>query len=276
MKTIAFVMVCLFSVPAIGQTFEGSIKWNIKTIITDSVMKKQMEASKASMNDPANQERMKQMQKQMNDPQMKKMMESNPQMKAQMERMMAMQQTGNSGSMFPTGMLIKLKGGNSLTVMEGGMMNSEMLYQKDKNQSFMLDRQSKTVSPIPPAQPNAKPMEAKVTKTNETAKILNYTCTKYVAEIINEGKPMKQIFWTTTEVKDIDVKALAKQRMDRGKPMFYENIEGFPMRIEIESPEMKARMTMEVTEIKRGAQKAEDFIIPTDFKNIPPPPQPMR
>jgi len=277
MKNILFTLVFLFSISAFAQNFEGTIKWNIKMDITDPALKAQMEANKDKANDPANQEKMKAMQKQMEDPQMKKMLESNPQMKAQMEKMMAMQQSGNMDSMFPTSMLMKFKGGNTVTSTEGGMMSSEVLYLKEKNVSFMIDRQNKTFSPLPPSKPEtAKPLETKVTKTKETAKILNYTCTKYTAEVTHEGKTMTQTFWTTTEIKDVDFKSMANQRMERGKQLFYENIEGFPLRVEIDYPEMKARMVMEVSEIKKQILKAEEFSIPPDYKNIPPPPGQMR
>ncbi len=44
--------------------------------------------------------------------------------------------------MKPKGFTIKIKGGNRLTIMEGGMAQ-EVLYQKDKDQSMRLDRQNK-------------------------------------------------------------------------------------------------------------------------------------
>jgi hypothetical protein len=216
----------------------------------------------------------------MNDPQMKKILESNPQMKAQMEQMMRMQQSGG-GPMFPTSMLIKFKDGNTLSITEGGMMPGEVLYQKDKNLTFMINREQKTFSQVPQAPPQGatqttKQVEPKITKTTETAKILDYLCTKYTVEITSEGKSMTQYFWTTTQIKDFDLKALANQQMERGQKMFYEGIEGVPLKIEMNAPEMKAKITMEATEFKKAPQKEEDFTIPADFKSVPPGPSMMR
>jgi hypothetical protein len=277
MKNVLFAIISLLSVSAFAQTFEGTIQWTIKSEITDPALKKQMEESKARMNDPANKAKMKEMEDRMNDPQMKKLMEANPQMKAQMEQMMKMQQGGGPTNLFPTSMTIKMKNGNTLTVTEGGMMPSEVLYQKGKDASFMINRQNKTFSPMPVGPPSNTPAvskqpEVKVTKTSETAKILNYTCTKYIAEITQDGKSMTQIFWTTTEIKDLDKKMFSQQKLERGRPMMYENMEGIPLRMEINYPEMKGKMMMEVTEIKKEGLNDEVFTIPADFKNIPPAP----
>lgn len=273
MKKLILLILVLITSASFAQTFEGTIKWSIKSEITDPELKAKMEANKKQMNDPANQARMKQMQDQMNTPEMKKAMEANPQMKAQMERMMTMQQSGGmNGPMFPTSMTTKIKNGNTLTITQGGMMDTEVLYQKEKNTTFMINRQGKTASPMPPAKPDAKqPIDVKVTKTKETSKILNYTCTKYTVESNFEGKPVTQIFWTTTEIKDMDMKALANQRAERGRQMFYEQVEGVPLKVEINYPEMKAKMVMEVVEFKKESLKDEEFTIPADFKNIPPP-----
>ena len=53
------------------------------------------------MNDPATQAQMKEMQEKMNDPEFKAMMESNPQLKAQMEAAMKMMQGGRRKFMTP-------------------------------------------------------------------------------------------------------------------------------------------------------------------------------
>jgi hypothetical protein len=69
-----------------GQQFEGTVTWTMKMEVTDPKLKAEMERGQQRMSDPANQAKMKEMQEKMNDPRMKAMMESNPQMKAQMWR----------------------------------------------------------------------------------------------------------------------------------------------------------------------------------------------
>lgn len=264
MKKLLTVVLLFAITSAWAQSFEGTIKWSMKMEITDPSMKAKMDANQQKMNDPAQQEKMKKMQEQMNDPKMKAMMDANPAMKAQMENMMKMQQSGGDPSSFmPKGMIMKLKDGNSLVTMDGGMMSGDILHTKDK--SVRLDRENKTYSVLPsgetPGQPKQQPT---LTKTSEVMKILGYNCIKYVSTMTEGDRVVSSNIWTTTEIKDIDLKALAKQRTGRGQSMFAENLEGVPLRVESKSKE--GIMIMEVTEIKRESLNAADFVIPSDYK----------
>lgn len=266
--SLAIVMVIAYVANA--QAFEGTLTWSVQTEITDPRAKAQMEEAQKKMKDPANQAKMKEAMERMNDPQVKAMMEANPQMKAQMESMVKMLSGGDMNSMMPSAIAVKVKSGNSLTRITGGMMDKmEMLYLKDKNMTYRMDRENKTYSPMPSSSnDNDRNLETKVTKTSETTKILNYTCTKYIIESkAPDGNSMTTNYWTTTEIKDFDFKALARQQVDKKAPsFFYENVEGVPMRIEMNIPQGK--MTMEMTEFKKAAQPASDFSIPAGYKQI--------
>jgi hypothetical protein len=271
MKIPMVIASTLFAFTCFAQsTFEGTIKYSMKMEITDPAAKARMEDGQKKMNDPAAQAKMKEMEKQMNDPQFKAMMEANPQMKAQMEKTMKMMQGGNLNSMMPSAFIVKIKNNSSITQMEGGMMGgTEILNLTDKNQSYTLDRQNKTYTALPQGSNEAQKTnaEVKVTKTNETAKILNYTCSKTIVEMTQNGKTMKNFYWTTTEIKDLDFKSLSRQRMGRGnQTMFYENIEGVPLKMEMTMPE--GTMTMEVTEIKKESLSTSLFELPADFKEV--------
>ncbi len=261
---IQLTLCCLLvTAVCLAQNFEGAIKWSVTADITDPKLKAQMEESQKKMNDPATQAQMKKMQEQMNDPQFKAMMESNPQMKAQMESMMKMTQ---GGSMMPTGYTVKVKDGNSLTKMEGGMMaGTETLHLKDKSETYLINREAKTYTVLSPdAQQSASEHDMKVTKTAEKQKILNYTCTKTIVTFTTGGKSFDQIFWTTTEIKGLDFKSLANQKMGKGnQAMFYKDIEGVPLKTEMVTPEMK--MVMQVTEIKKETVASSLFVIPAGF-----------
>jgi hypothetical protein len=267
--TVAFVLVVI---QVQSQTFEGTVKWSMKSEITDPKVKAQMEQGMKQMNDPANQAKMKEMQEKMNDPQMKAMMDANPQMKAQMESAIKMMQGGGMSSMVPSGFLFKTKGGNTLTIIEGGMMPMDVLHLKDQDKTFRLDRKNKTYSLLHNAAPQGQPdkstkPEVKVTKTNETMKILSYNCTKYIAAVTEHGNTVNQIFWTTKEIKDFDMKSLTKQRMgSANQQMFYEGIEGVPLKIEMVTPQ--ANMVMQVLEIKRESLNASDFVLPADYREV--------
>ena len=183
-------------------------------------------------------------------------------------KMMQGMQSGGSGSMMPQGFTIKIKGGNRLTIMEGGMMTGEMLYQKDKDQTVRLDRPNKTYSVLPTGggNTNGTPMTPKVTKTGETAKILGYNCTKYVVEITEGGRPSTQSIWTTTDIKDFDLKSLAKQRMGQGQSLFYEGMDGVPLKIQASTKE--GNMVMEAIDMKRETLDASLFTVPADYKEV--------
>jgi hypothetical protein len=273
MKKLVFVGLLLCTVNVFAQKFEGTVKWSMKMEITDPKQKAQLENAQKQMNDPANQAKMKEMQDKMNDPQFKAMMEANPQMKAQMERMMgSMASGGGLSSLAPSGFTIKIKDDNALTKIEGGMFASEILFLKAKDQSYSLDRQNKTYSIINPPTDNGtgasakKDPEVKVTKTNETAKILNYNTTKYIVEVDNNGNKTIQNVWATNEIKDFDLKSLSKQKMGRNR-MYFDKIDGVPLKIQMNTAE--ANMEMQVTEIKKETLAAADFTIPADYKEVP-------
>jgi hypothetical protein len=270
MRQLFFAALLLLLVlPGHAQLFEGTIHWKMEAVITDPATKAKMEEAQKKLNDPATQAQMKELEAKMSDPQFKAMMESNPQMKTQMEAMLKAAK-GGSASFIPTGLELKTKNGNTLTKMEGGIMaNMEMLYLKDKNLSYRIDRESKTYSVLPKGDEHpdekTKTPEVKVTKTTETKKILDYTCTKYVAEATYSGKKTTQIFWTTTDIKDFDMKSMSQQRFGNNpQHLFYDKIDGVPLRIEMTLPE--GNMTMEVTSLKRHALPAADFTIPTGYK----------
>jgi len=267
MKKLMIIALILATAQVWAQNFEGSIAWSMKMEVTDPALKAKMAEGQQKMNDPATQAKMKELQEKMKDPQFKAMMENNPQMKAMMEKMT---QGGGDmmNNMIPKGMVVKLKDGNSLVTMEGGMMAGDFLTLKDKNESVRLDRQNKTYTVMPSGSglPKGAGTEQKptITKTNETMKVMGYTCTKYIVTMTEGPQTITTNMWTTTEIKDIDIKSFSKQKMGKGQSMFYEGVDGIPLKIESVTPQ--GNMVMEVTDIKRGGQNSADFVIPSDYK----------
>jgi hypothetical protein len=265
MKKIFIILICLASVVVRAQDFEGVITWKFIQEM-DAATKAKMGEAEKKMNDPATQAQMKEMREKMNDPEFKKMMESNPQMKAQIEQMLKMSESGATNSFMPKGMILKIKDHNTLSTMEGGIMaNLEILSLKDKT-SYKIDRQAKTYTVMSAAGlDSGKVSNVKITKTSETAKILNYTCTKYIAESTVQGQPLQQIFWATTAIKGLDLKSLAQHNMgDSQQALFYEKIEGVPLKVEMKQPQFS--MAMEAVSVERKSLPASDFAIPKDFK----------
>lgn len=270
MKKFVMFFVLLAPIGLRAQTFEGTIRWSMTMEITDPAAKAQMAQAQQQLNDPETQAKMKEMEAKMNDPEMKKMMEQNPQMKAAMEAAMKSAKGGGApgGGMMPTGMTLKVKGSNSVTLMEGGMTNGMEILHVSGKPSVRINRAEKTYSTLPEGQPGSNPNQPQVnvTKTTETTKILGYTCTKYLVEMTDRGQTMKQTMWATTEIKDMDMKALARQRNAQGQPMFSDKIEGIPLKIEATMPQ--GNMVMEVKEINREKISDAEFTIPAGFKEV--------
>jgi hypothetical protein len=264
MKKILIALICFSSVVVRSQDFEGIITWKFSQEM-DAATKAKMDEAQKKMNDPATQAQMKEMREKMNDPEFKKMMESNPQMKAQLEQMLKMAESGETNSLMPKSMVLKIKGYNSLSMMEGGVLgNYEILSLKDKK-SYKLDRKAKTYSVMPIAEDSGKFDNVKITKTNETKTILNYPCIKYIAESTIQGQPFRQILWATTAIKGLDLKQLAQNNSgDSQQALFFEKIDGVPLRVEIKQPQFS--MAIEAVSVERKSLPASDFSIPGDFK----------
>lgn len=257
-----------------AQTFEGTIRWTMKMDITDPKMKAEIERAQQELNDPEKQAEVKEMQERLNSPEMKKMMESNPQMKAAMDAAMKSAASGGApegmNAMMPKGMTLKIKGENMVSIMEGGIGGGMEMLQAKGKPTTRVNRVDKTFSTMPESKGDPATNKVKVTKTAETKKILGYNCVQYVAELTEKGTTMKQLFWTTMDIKDMDMKGLARQQMGQGgQSMFYDQIAGVPLKMEFAMPQGK--MIMEAVEIKREKLSDSDFTIPADFKEVKTP-----
>lgn len=249
-----------------AQDFEGVVRWSMAMNITDPKLKAQMEEAKKKASDPANQAKMKELRAKMDDPQMKAMFEQNPQMKMQMEAALKMMEGGDMDSMLPKEMAIKIKGGNTSTKMVGGMMDGmEVLYLKEKNTAYQIDRKAKTYKALPKNEPE-KHKEPKVTKTSETRKILGHLCTKYIIEFepsTGAGKATSN-YWATTEIKGLDMKAFDHSNKEvGGASLFFNQADGMPLLIETVVPQ--GTITVEAKEVTKGTQLSGEFVIPSGF-----------
>jgi Domain of unknown function (DUF4412) len=268
MKNFILLFLLLVAIDGQTQTFEGTMHWTMNLEITDPEMKAKMEQAQRQLNDPETQAEIAAMKEKMNDPEMKKMMDQNPQMKAAMENAMKSfnNNPGGMDNMMPKGMTVKIKSGSMVTLMEGGMADGMEMLHKPGQTPVRINRVDKTYSKMPEASPSATKPDVTVNKMGETLKVLGYTCSKYVVQMNQEGKQVKQVVWATSEIKDIDLKSLAGQQIGQGQTMFSDKIEGVPLKIEVASPQ--GNMVMEVVDIKREKLKDGDFVIPAGFKEV--------
>jgi len=272
MKKILMMLVLATPMSLKAQTFEGTIRWTMDLEITDPETRAKMAQAEKQMADPETQKQIKEMQEKMNDPEMKKMMEQNPQMKSAMEQAMKSfgGGAGSANSMMPKGMMMKVKGTNMVTLMEGGMTNGMEILHVTGKPAVRINRADKTYSTMPEGGPSGQPApQVTVTKTSETATILGYHCTKYDMQMTQNGQVITQHVWATTDIKDMDMKLFARQRNSQGQPMFSDKIEGIALKVEASMPQ--GNMVMEVKEIKKEKLSDSDFAIPAGFKEIKSP-----
>lgn len=254
--------------------FEGTLKWSFKAEITDIKMKQQMAEAQQQMADPAKLEQMKAM---LENPEMKAMMEQNPQMRSAIEAQIKLAEDAAAGkgggdmlsAMMPKGMTLQTKGGRSHMQTEGGAMPMEMVGRNAPPEATMIDRQARTFSRVPmdQAKTEAAKVGHKVTKTNATAKILGYTCEQYLVEVTKEGQKMTGVLWATDDIPGLNASALAQARLGGGDDAFMREIDGVPLRMDLTLPQM--RLKMETTSVQAGTIPDSVFEIPAGFTEKP-------
>ncbi|MDB5274181.1 MAG: hypothetical protein JWO58_2548 [Chitinophagaceae bacterium] len=251
-------LVAVFSQTVIAQNFEGYIKYSF-TIDLGEANNAKMAEMNEKMNSPEMKAQMQVMKDKMNDPEFKKMVEGNPQLKAQMDAMMAASSSANKDNLLPKEAIVSFKNGNSLFSMIGGAaaLTGDVLYLKDKDQSYQLHRDRKTYRVLPKGE--QKKSTATVTKTTETKIVLGHTCTKY---IVKDGERSMNV-WATTELKNL-TDQMKKMSLGKEHSLYMDQIEGIPLKIESTSKEI--HFTMQVVEIKEQQQNIADFSIPTGYK----------
>jgi hypothetical protein len=257
MRNLLLAIFCAITFHSFSQNFEGTITWSLKTEFTDPARKAEMAENMRTAQDQITYAKLKAMVAQ-NDPQYKKMMED-PKMKAEMEKAMRMQ----TPTMDESTRTVKIKGQHMLSKTPF----NESLFLKEKDQTYIIDREKKTYSLIP-QRSSAQDPKAKVNliKTEENDTILGFLCKKYIVEASENGTKITRHIWTTTEIKDLDIKAILNQNRGAGPQWYFDNIEGFPLKFEVRTPE--TLFTMEMTNMEKTLLPDSDFTIPDDFKEV--------
>lgn len=251
-----------------AQSFEGTIEWKMAFEITDPKIKKDMADAEKQLNDPKNRAQMEELKKQMEDPEMKAMLESNPQMKEQMEKMLTMTQNGGGiSSMMPTGLVIKTKNNNSLATVNGGIAHTTLSLAS--GESYTINHDAKTYAKIANTvnQKADAPEKYVITKTGETAKILNYNCTKYKVIYTEQNKTITNYVWATTEIKDIDWQKMKNSSSFKRNSEWMNKIEGVPLKMQVQ--EETASITMEVVKMQKETLNNDLFKLPVGYKEVP-------
>jgi hypothetical protein len=262
MKKLLLVLLICAAGDIVAQEFEGSITWAIKMEFSDPLKKQQMEDTHKRINDPLNRAKLTEMEGRMNETKARGGAERNPKVRKELDESTAAMQ---GASMFPTGLTVSVKNGSSVSKVDGVFPEHEILYQKENDQRYTVNRKMKQFSTLPKRERrNAKSDSlATVTKTNEVAKIQGYNCTKYIVEKMEGGLTSTQEIWATTEITGFDVNSIARLSVARVQ-WNLKRIEGVPLKLVGKNRD--GVFSMEATEVKQAPQNAEQFKIPGDFR----------
>jgi hypothetical protein len=174
---------------------------------------------------------------------------------------------GGINPVFPKGFTMQFGKNSYLLSTEGGILPVETLWLGDKQQYYQINRANKTYTLLAPDSSAGKLPEQYrpvVIKTSETATLLGYPCTKYIIRFKSDSS-FTQTYWTTTAV---NIPALKTLPGESGQAMYYEGMQGLPLKMELTSPQM--RLVTEVTAIKKMALPDSLFILPPGYKEEKP------
>ena len=267
----------LLAAPLSAQDFEGTLRWTFAVEITDPAMKQQMADAQKQMADPDLQAKMKEAQAAMATPEMQAMMAQNPQMKAMMDQQLAMMNSVAAGggnplaNLFPKGVTVKAKGNDMLTVVEGGQAPSETLVMGATHTTYIINRNARTYSVLPPAKKSDAATQPVFTvgKTSAIAVIMGHDCAKYLVTSATGDTTTRYTVWAATDFKGFDSSSLSKlQRSQDSSAEFLCQIQGVPLKLEITSPQ--AKITMTAVSIKAESLPAAIFQVPAGFTATAP------
>ena len=272
-KNILFVFIVLFAITSQAQVnFEGVIKWNM-TLTSKNNTSAQTELTpkqKEELN-----KSIAELEAKINDPSMQPAFESNPSLKAMMEQqlatMKAMQGEKGISSLMPKSYTVKMKDGNSYTQIEGGAAAAagDILYLKAMDKTYYIKKGAKTYSLAPKSKSTfSEDATVMVTPTTETAKILNYTCTKYIVTFTEAGKTRTLFIWATKDLKQYSPGSFQISGISNASNMSaIRKIDGVPLKIEL--TEQGQTVILEVIELKSMTLPTIDFVLPADYKEVP-------
>lgn len=172
--------------------------------------------------------------------------------------------------MLPSGYTFKFLNGDMLMRMEGGMaaaMMGDIVHLGQKGETYMLKPSDKKALRMASDENNATSnSDTKVEDTGETETIAGHKCKKYKVTINKDGESIINYIWAT---KDLDVvKPKKASGMGSGGSLFVDQIDGYPLKVQVTSnmAGMSFTMTMTADKLDNTAPSKDLFIIPSDYK----------
>lgn len=171
-------------------------------------------------------------------------------------------------AVMPSSLTLKTQKGNMLSTSETKLMKKtfgDMLYLKDSSKTYLLNHDNKTYTTQISLQRDSIQGTPRVIATNETIKILGYTCKKHLVYWENTvGDQFTTHVWATTEVKDISTEAFIKLRMGgRSNGIRFAGVEGIPLKVSTTQGYMTT--VMEVTQLSKEVLDPKLFLLPKNY-----------
>ncbi len=174
-------------------------------------------------------------------------------------------------SMFPDSYTMKIKEDKSKLQMEGGMMSSfvgNFITNQSEKSSYMLMPSQKKAYKIKHSEDGLEKDRGKfeVVKMDGTEKIAGYNCTKYKVVVKMKNEEFITNIWAS---EDLDIK-MPEIQSDQSFFKTYEEIEGFPVKIEQDMAKMNMpfSLTIVLKEAKETSIDDSEFEVPSDFEII--------
>jgi hypothetical protein len=263
MKIFLVVLCTCVSTILFGQKFEGRIKYTIQMESPDTASQARMAKAKKVLRDPKSASTLDEHATKLNDP---KMMGTRDQANRKLlrESEMALRGLGR----YPTGMTLSAKNGMVLMEFDSIYPDYKILLLSDTASKIVLDHKQKKYFQMPARTGRGSTdSTAVITKTQETANILGYTCTKYVVTKNRAPFPITQEFWITEEIKGVNTKVLSSQAV--ATPVWLlARVPGVPLKMTSKSRE--GNVSMEATEVVKQIVDKTLFSIPQGYQKLRP------
>jgi hypothetical protein len=237
-------------------SLEGTLRWQIKVDFNSPETEKALQESLQPTD-------LSELEKSLQNP----ALQNNPALQKQLQQgldFLKQQQSNGLKNLIPTHMTIYFKE-HSYRVKSEGSSNpllGDILFLKKENKRYLINSSQKTYSELPEEKNTSGQNKQYIPKaTSEYQTVLGYKCRKY--EVVE--KDLKQYIWATKEIAGIGSSSLADlTNSAQTAEIDLSKIEGFPLKIEVFSPELN--MTMTALSFDTNKVAAEHFVIPGTYQ----------
>lgn len=166
----------------------------------------------------------------------------------------------------PKTFVLMAKGNDNFLRADGGIRSSAILWLGGRKRYYRLDQSARTYKVLENGDWATAAARPSVTSTGEEAVIHGYHCRKYVVTSAVDSRLFRAVYWTTTELKGLDMKTMPTPGTggNISQTLFHEYVSGIPLRIDVFTPQLHTEI--KVVSITKEKLSTGDFEIPSEFK----------